>query len=113
MFNSTAIHTAAAYDVPVVYLVLDNGGWRDVATVTGAMGSSLGEPGAEDAMRWTFRPPIDHASYARSLGLKSWRASNPEELESAFAAAFAEDGPTLIQVASAMGDVRVFGQAFA
>ena len=31
----------------------------------------------------------------------------------AFAAAFAEDGPTLIQVASAMGDVRVFGQAFA
>ena len=43
-------------------------------------------------------PPVDFAAAARGLGCRAWSVAAGEALEPALAAAFAEDGPTLIDV---------------
>jgi acetolactate synthase-1/2/3 large subunit len=43
-------------------------------------------------------PPVDFAAAARGLGCKAWSVAAGEPLESVLRSAFAEDGPTLIDV---------------
>ncbi len=43
-------------------------------------------------------PPVDFAAAARGLGCRAWSVGADEALEPALQAAFAEDGPTLIDV---------------
>ena len=47
---------------------------------------------------WVRTPPVDLAAAARGLGCRAWSVAAGEALEPALAAAFAEDGPTLIDV---------------
>ena len=42
--------------------------------------------------------PTDHARVADAYGIKSWRVTDPADLAATLRAAFAFDGPTLIDI---------------
>ncbi len=111
MFSSTAIFAAAQNHLPVVFVILNNGGWRDIGALAKVAGSPL--VNAEKEFGWLFtEPTIDHAGFAASLGLASHRATSPDELRRALDAAFASDEPTLIEVMNSPEDAHEFSRVF-
>ncbi|GAA4840432.1 benzoylformate decarboxylase [Actinomycetospora corticicola] len=111
MFSSTAIYAAAQQDLPVVFVILNNGGWRDIGALATVAKSPLVD--AEDVMGWTFGdPPIDHAAYAVSLGLEGRRVATPGELRAALDKAFADRRATLIEVVNSPEDAHEFSRVF-
>ncbi|MEJ2866342.1 thiamine pyrophosphate-binding protein [Actinomycetospora sp. OC33-EN08] len=111
MFSSSAIYAAAQQDLPVVFVILNNGGWRDIGALATVARSPLVD--AEDVMGWTFGdPPIDHAAYAASLGLDSRRVATPGELRAALDKAFADRCATLIEVMNSPEDAHEFSRVF-
>jgi len=91
----TAFWTAAAYAVPVKFLVLRNNEYSilkwfaTLENVTGAPALDL--------------PALDVAATARSYGVPSSSVSGRDELHAALAQALAQDGPQLVQVDVAPG----------
>ncbi len=91
----TAFWTAAAYGVPVKFLVLRNNEYSilkwfaSLENVTGAPALDL--------------PALDVAATAQSYGVPSRSVSAGDELSDALAEAFAQDGPALVQVDVAPG----------
>ena len=91
----TAFWTAAAYDVPVKFLVLRNNEYSilkwfaSLENVSGAPALDL--------------PALDVAATAQSYGVPSSSVSGADELHAALAEAFAQDGPRLVQVDVAPG----------
>ncbi len=91
----TAFWTAAAYSVPVKFLVLRNGEYSilkwfaSLENVTGAPALDL--------------PALDVAATAQSYGVPSSSVSGRDELHAALAEALSEDGPRLVQVDVAPG----------
>jgi benzoylformate decarboxylase/acetolactate synthase-1/2/3 large subunit len=110
-FSSTAIYAAAQFDVPVVFVVLNNGGWRDIGALAAVAKSPLVD--AEALMGWTFDDPaIDHAGFAASLGLASSRVETPAQLREALEKAFASSAPTFIEVINSPEDAHEFSRVF-
>src|SRR4051812_14387005 len=92
----TGFWTAAAYDVPVTFVVLRNEEYAilkwfaDIEQVAGAPGLDL--------------PALDTAAVATGYGVRSERASGPEELRALLADAIPDaSGPRLIEVGVAPG----------
>jgi benzoylformate decarboxylase len=91
----TAFWTAAAYSIPVKFLVLRNGEYSilkwfaTIENVTGAPGLDL--------------PQLDVAATAASYGVPSVTVAGREELHAGLADALAQDGPRLVQVDVAPG----------
>jgi benzoylformate decarboxylase len=91
----TAFWTAAAYGVPVKFLVLRNNEYSilkwfaTLESVTGAPALDL--------------PALDVAATAQSYGVPSSSVSARDELHAALAEALAQDGPRLVQVDVAPG----------
>jgi benzoylformate decarboxylase len=91
----TAFWTAAAYDVPVKFLVLRNSEYSilkwfaTLESVTGAPALDL--------------PALDVAATARSYGVPSTSVTGRDELHDALTSALAQDGPRLVQVDVAPG----------
>jgi benzoylformate decarboxylase len=91
----TAFWTAAAYDVPVTFLVLRNHEYSilkwfaSLENVTGAPALDL--------------PNLDVAATAQSYGVPSRAVTGREELRDALAEALGRDGPQLVQVDVAPG----------
>ena len=91
----TAFWTAAAYEVPVKFLVLRNNEYSilkwfaTLENVTGAPALDL--------------PALDVAATAQSYGVPSVSISGRDGLHDALAAALSEDGPRLVQVDVAPG----------
>lgn len=110
MFSSTAIYAAAQQDLPVVFVILNNGGWRDIGALATVAKSPLAD--AESAMGWTFDPAIDHAGFAASMGLDGYRVATPSELREALTKAFASPKPALIEVMNSPEDAREFSRVF-
>lgn len=111
MFSSTAIFAAAQFDVPVIFVILNNGGWRDIGALARVAGSPLAD--AEAEFGWLFtEPTIDHAAFAASLGLASHRASTPAELRRALETAFASHKTALIEVMNSPEDANEFSRVF-
>ena len=111
MFSSTAIYAAAQFRIPVVYVILNNGGWRDIGALARVAGSPL--VSAEAEFGWEFLDPaIDHTAFARSLGLDATRVETAAELRSSLEAAFASDRPTLIEVMNSREDAEEFSRVF-
>jgi benzoylformate decarboxylase len=91
----TAFWTAAAYAVPVKFLVLRNNEYSilkwfaSLENVTGAPALDL--------------PALDVAATAQSYGVPSVSVSGRDDLHAALSQAFAQDGPRLVQVDVAPG----------
>jgi len=87
--HGTEVHTAVEQALPIVWIVLNNGGHGMVhqgETIT--RGADLGTS--------MFGTPIDVAAMARSLGAKGVRIESPLELRRALEEALGESGPTVI-----------------
>ena len=86
----TAFWTAAAYDIPVTFLVLRNEEYgilkwfAEVEQVTGAPGLDL--------------PALETAQIASGYGIESVTASSAEEVEAALKEAIADPKPRLVEV---------------
>jgi benzoylformate decarboxylase len=91
----TAFWTAAAYAIPVKFLVLRNSEYSilkwfaTLESVTGAPGLDL--------------PKLDVAATAASYGVAAKTVSGRDELHAGIADALAQDGPRLVQVDVAPG----------
>jgi benzoylformate decarboxylase len=91
----TAFWTAAAYSIPVKFLVLRNHEYS-ILKWFGALESITGAPGLD-------LPKLDVAATAQSYGVPGTSVAGLDELHSALGDAFASDGPRLVQVDVAPG----------
>jgi benzoylformate decarboxylase len=91
----TAFWTAAAYSIPVKFLVLRNNEYS-ILKWFGSLENVTGAPGLD-------LPHLDVAATAQSYGVPGVSVSDGEELHSALGDAFAKDGPQLVQVDVAPG----------
>jgi benzoylformate decarboxylase len=95
-YGITALWTAAAYKVPVTFLVLQNDEYM-ILKWFAAFEKVQGVPGLE-------LPGLDTAAVARAYGVGARDVSSPEELRQALREAIAaDDGPRLVQARVASG----------
>lgn len=86
------LETAARLRVPVVFVVFSNAGY-------GWIKASQHDDREGRYYNVDFNR-TDNAMVAEGFGVKAWRVETPEELDPALAAAFAHDGPGVIDVAT-------------
>ncbi|MGO2097144.1 MAG: thiamine pyrophosphate-dependent enzyme, partial [Candidatus Microbacterium stercoravium] len=111
MFSSTAVYAAAQLRTPVIFVVLNNGGWRDIAALARVADSPLVD--AEREFGWEFSEPgIAHADFAASFGLDACRVHTATELRAALERAARADGPSLIEVMNSREDANEFSRVF-
>jgi benzoylformate decarboxylase len=91
----TALWTAAAYKVPVTFLVLRNEEYAILKWFSSIEGVE-GAPGLD-------LPALDCASVAEGYGVRAHRAGGREELHHELSAALASDAPELVEVPVAPG----------
>ncbi len=91
----TAFWTAAAYDIPVKFLVLRNNDYS-ILKWFAMLESVEGAPGLD-------LPKLDVAATAASYGVPSSTVAGRDELRAGLADALAQDGPRLVQVDVAPG----------
>jgi benzoylformate decarboxylase len=91
----TAFWTAAAYSIPVKFLVLRNNEYS-ILKWFAMLESVEGAPGLE-------LPKLDVAATAESYGVPSKTVAERDELRAGLADVFAQDGPQLVQVDVAPG----------
>jgi acetolactate synthase-1/2/3 large subunit len=85
------VHTAVEYRLPIVWIVLNNGGHGMVRQGDTLMhGSPLGVS--------DFRAPLDSAAAARAMGAHGERIEHPGQLQSALTRALQRPGPTVLDV---------------
>lgn len=90
MMHGMEIQTAARFNVPVVYVVINNSALGNVylrAVKEGQTPANL-----------TMLPDHDWAAFAKSLGLQSETVKEPQNLVTAFKRAFASNAPYLIDI---------------
>jgi len=89
-YGITALWSAAAYRVPVVFVVLNNGSY-------GALRSFAGFMGVDDVPGLDI-PGIDYCALAEGYGVAARRVGDRAGLEEALREALAGDTPRLIEV---------------
>jgi acetolactate synthase-1/2/3 large subunit len=89
LMNGMEVHAAVELGLPVVWVVMNNGGHGMVHH-----GEKLQFKGKFSTSR--FSRPVDAASVAEALGAKGFRADNPDQLRSALAAALSCGGPAVV-----------------
>jgi benzoylformate decarboxylase len=95
MYCPQALYTAARQKLPILYLVMNNGGYAIIKSGTRAQKQRAYETDTYVGMDIT-NPDVDFVSLAHGLGLGSATAADPGELDSALEKAVAHDGPFLI-----------------
>lgn len=98
MYCPQALYTAARQKLPILYLVMNNGGYAIIKAGTRAQKQRAYETDTYVGMDITA-PEVDFVSLARSLGLGSAAAADPKELDAALeraVGALAAGGPFLI-----------------
>ena len=91
MFTSSSIYLAGKRKLPMVFVVVNNGGW---AHIRGAMAGADYDEDDLRAMGWLF--DVDYAALAQTFLLRYARATTATELAAALAVAVASDEPWLI-----------------
>jgi acetolactate synthase-1/2/3 large subunit len=89
-FCAGELETIARLKVPVKMIILSNAvfGWI-----------KAGQKSGYDSRYYSVDfDTTDHASVAEAYGIRSWRVANPTELSNSLRAAFAFDGPALIDI---------------
>jgi acetolactate synthase-1/2/3 large subunit len=84
------IATAARYQLPIIYVVINNAALGNVWLRAHQEGSVPDE--------LTSLPDVDWAAFSKSLGGNGITVSKPEELAGAFSAALQNKGPTVVDV---------------
>ena len=97
MFNCQALWTAAHERLAIVFLILNNGGYRILKQRVNALRGHAAQTGRYVAMNLDD-PPIDFAALARSMGVRAERAATLDEVRQALATALTAGGPSLIDV---------------
>jgi acetolactate synthase-1/2/3 large subunit len=90
LMHGMEVQTAARHNVPVVWVVLNNGALGNVYLRAREMG-----PGPAAL---TSLPVHDWAGFARSLGVRGTRVERPEQLAPAFEQALAANAPFVLDV---------------
>ncbi|MEE2790574.1 MAG: thiamine pyrophosphate-dependent enzyme [Acidobacteriota bacterium] len=93
MYNIQALWTAAHLRLPIVYVIANNGGYR-ILKQRIRKRYGLEHPVGMDLSA----PPIDFAALATSMGVRSQRVTEPDEIAPALRTALAHEGPTLLDV---------------
>jgi benzoylformate decarboxylase len=94
-YSVQAFWTAAAYDVPVTFLVLRNDEYA-ILKWFAAMESVTGAPGLD-------LPALECAKVAEGYGVQAATATEPEQLAEALREAIGTDGPRLVEARVAPG----------
>lgn len=86
--NGMEMHTAAEYGIPVIWVVLNNGGHGMVYNGENLL--------CGQSFSTIFRHPLDITAIARGLGIRSYRVTNLDELSLYLAHALTVKGPCVI-----------------
>jgi acetolactate synthase-1/2/3 large subunit len=96
----SVVATAVEYDLPVVWLVWNNGGFISIRD------QQRGYFGPDHELATTFRYALtgkpytaDYAAMARAMGADGFRVDHPADLEPVLATALASGRPTVVDVA--------------
>ena len=93
MYSIQALWTAANANLPITYVIANNGGYRIIKERLKAF------HGVEDYTGMEFRdPPIDFTGLARSMGVEAHRIEDADDIGPAIAASTRRHGPTLLDV---------------
>lgn len=89
--NGTEVHTAVENDIPVVWVIMNNGGHGMIhlgekIQFGGKFNSSL------------FNKPLDISKISEAMGALAFRAERPGETEKAIKAAIASGRPSVVEV---------------
>jgi acetolactate synthase I/II/III large subunit len=99
--TGTELAAAAMLGLPLVVVVLNNGGWEAIKDLQ----INLFGPTRKATTNWTTpdgKPYYaDITNFARSLGCTAERVEDPEKLADAVERAFATEGPVVLEVMSA------------
>jgi thiamine pyrophosphate-dependent acetolactate synthase large subunit-like protein len=101
MFTSSSIYLAGNMKLPMVFVLVNNGGW---AHIRSAMAGQDYDDDDLRAMGWLF--DVDYGALAQSFGLRHARATTATELASALAVAVASNEPWLIDTVTEGDDPR-------
>jgi len=93
MYGVQALWSAAQQQLPITYVVIDNGGYRILQERLLARGRSTNLVGME-----LREPAIDWVAVAHGFGLAATRVAEPAALRDALAQAIASGRPALVQV---------------
>ena len=93
MYNIQALWTAAHLQLPIIYVIANNRGYR-------ILKQRIRERhGLEHPVGMDFsNPSIDFSVLATSMGVRGQRITAPDEIGPALAAALAHQGPSLLDV---------------
>jgi benzoylformate decarboxylase len=93
MYSIQALWTAAHHQLPLTFVIANNGGYRIIKQ------RLLAFHGDDHYVGMDFiDPKVDFVGLAKSLGLEAMRIANPGDLKSALTSAFGRPGAKLIEV---------------
>lgn len=93
MYSIQSLWTAANQNLPLTFIIVNNGGYRIIKQ------RLLAFHGDDHYVGMDFKdPPVDFTALAKSMGLESTRVTDPTQLKSVLSSAFSRPGAKLIEV---------------
>jgi acetolactate synthase-1/2/3 large subunit len=96
MYTIQALWTQAREGLDVTTVIFDNGSYAILNIELGRVGADAGGPSARSMLE-IGRPDLDFVGLSEAMGVPATRATSADELTTALARAFGEEGPHLIQ----------------
>ncbi len=96
-WSMQSLWTAARYNIPVTYVITNNGVYRQVKLVRKLVLGEYVLTEEHDGMDIN-KPVINFKQLAESMGVKSTQVTEPGDLEAALKEAVSDNGPRLIEV---------------
>lgn len=97
LYSIQGLWTAANMKLPVVFIVVNNGGYMAVRKGLGEFGGVSVERGVFPGC-WIAEPAVDFCSLARGFGVKAAAVNQRDQLVDALRMAFDAAGPMLLEV---------------
>jgi len=100
MMTAQALWTAGAYNIPVVYVICNNGSYRVLKTNANVyLKTILNQPDSKPKYLGSdFKVPFDFAAIARGFGVPATRIENDAEIGPELQRAIESGGPALLDV---------------
>jgi benzoylformate decarboxylase len=93
MYSIQSLWTAANQNLPLTFVIVNNGGYRIIKQ------RLLAFHGDDHYVGMDFKdPPVDFTALAKSMGLEATRVTDPGQLKSVLSSAFSRPGAKLIEV---------------